>query len=737
MNSEQLFELSGQVESIIYRNEENGYTVLELSTDEALITANGIMPMVNAGEAVKLIGVFKNHPTYGEQFAVSAFERTMPESLDGILKYLSSGAVKGIGPSTARRLVTAFGADTLNILENDPERVAKLKGISLKKAVDISRQLRENSGIRELMLYLAEYDISPASAVRIYKSFGSHSIEEIKRNPYSLVGEDFGIGFEKADKIAIKQGREPNEKIRVRAGLAFVLRHNRSNGHTCLPQDKLTETTKNFLQIDSAVCERVLEEMIVDNSLIRYETANREYIFETDMFRTESYIAARLKMMLRFPAAVIPDIDEHIKAIEDYNGIKYAELQKEAITQALSRGLLVLTGGPGTGKTTTLNAIIRILKNKGQTVMLCAPTGRAAQRMSEVTGDEAKTIHRLLEVAWNRSDRPEFKRNEKNMLKCDALIIDEVSMVDAQLFESVMRALPLGCRLILVGDSHQLPSVGAGNILDDLVSSEMIPVVALTEIFRQSMESLIVTNAHRILHGEMPELNVKDRDFFFLRCDNSEVINKTVLELCRNRLPRAYGYDILKDIQILSPARKGELGVNELNTTLQQAVNPKADGKNEMSVGKRVFREGDKVMQTRNNYDLLWVKDDGETGSGIFNGEIGIIESIQKKSRIIKIRFDDKVASLDFDFAAELDLAYATTVHKSQGNEFEAVVMPLFRGAPMLMYRNLLYTAVTRAKKLLIIVGSESVVERMVGNDRKNKRYSGLKYFLWETENDS
>lgn len=736
MQNYEMLELTGTVGTIIYRNEDNGYTVIELD-DEDETTAVGIMPDVNPGENVRLIGAFKPHASYGMQFSVTAYEKSMPEDVAGILSYLSSGSIKGIGPSTAALLVGEFGSKTLEALENEPQRVAKLKGISLKKAVDISRQLRENSGIRELMLYLAEYDISPASAVRIYKSFGSHSIEEIKRNPYSLVGEDFGIGFEKADKIAIKQGREPNEKIRVRAGLAFVLRHNRSNGHTCLPQDKLTETTKNFLQIDSAVCERVLEEMIVDNSLIRYETANREYIFETDMFRTESYIAARLKMMLRFPAAVIPDIDEHIKAIEDYNGIKYAELQKEAITQALSRGLLVLTGGPGTGKTTTLNAIIRILKNKGQTVMLCAPTGRAAQRMSEVTGDEAKTIHRLLEVAWNRSDRPEFKRNEKNMLKCDALIIDEVSMVDAQLFESVMRALPLGCRLILVGDSHQLPSVGAGNILDDLVSSEMIPVVALTEIFRQSMESLIVTNAHRIVHGKMPELNVKDRDFFFLRCDNSEVINKTVLELCRNRLPRAYGYDILKDIQILSPARKGELGVNELNTTLQQAVNPKADGKNEMSVGKRVFREGDKVMQTRNNYDLLWVKDDGETGSGIFNGEIGIIESIQKKSRIIKIRFDDKVASLDFDFAAELDLAYATTVHKSQGNEFEAVVMPLFRGAPMLMYRNLLYTAVTRAKKLLIIVGSESVVERMVGNDRKNKRYSGLKYFLWETENDS
>ena len=734
MQNNELLELTGTVGTIIYRNEQNGYTVIELD-DEDETTAVGIMPDLNPGESVRLIGSFKPHASYGMQFSVTTYEKSMPEDVAGILNYLSSGSVKGVGPATAA-LVGEFGAQTLEVLENEPQRVAKLKGISLKKAVDISRQLRESAGIRELMLYLSEYEISPASAVRIFKAFGSHAVEEIKRNPYSLVNGDFGIGFEKADKIAMKQGREPNEKNRIRAGLAFVLRHNRSNGHTCLPQDRLVDTTKDFLGVELAVCERALEEMIVDNALVRYETENREYIFETDMYKTESYISARLKMMLQFPAAVIPDIDEHIKAIEDYNGIKYADLQKEAITQALSRGLLVLTGGPGTGKTTTLNAIIRILKNKGQTVMLCAPTGRAAQRMSEVTGDEAKTIHRLLEVAWNRDDRLEFKRNEKNMLKCDALIIDEVSMVDVQLFESVMRALPLGCRLILVGDSHQLPSVGAGNILDDLVSSGMIPVVALTEIFRQSMESLIVTNAHKIVRGEMPELGVRDGDFFFLRCENADVINRTVLELCRNRLPKAYGYDVLKDIQILAPGRKGELGVNELNDTLQNAVNPAEEGKAEMNVGKRIFREGDKVMQTRNNYYLLWTKDDGETGSGIFNGEIGIIESIQKKSRILKVRFDDKVAALDFDFAPELDLAYATTVHKSQGNEFEAVVMPLYRGAPMLMYRNLLYTAVTRAKKLLIIVGSESVVERMVNNNRKNKRYSGLKHFLCESEDE-
>lgn len=735
MQDNELMELTATVETVIYRNEQNGYTVIELD-DEDETTAVGIMPDVNVGEKVKLIGVFKPHSTYGMQLSVSTYEKTMPEDIAGILNYLSSGSIKGIGPSTASTLVSEFGADTLNVLEQEPQRVAKIKGISLKKATDISKQLRENTGIRELMLYLAKYEITPSSAVKIYRAFGSSSIAEIERNPYSLVNPELGISFDKADEIARAMGYEGDEKVRIRAGLAFVLNHNKQNGHTCLPEDRLIPTASEFLRVEPEKTEYVLREMVTDNTLISYDAENRELIFTQDMFKAESYIAGRLKMMMRFPAVKIDDIEKRIKAIEEYNGIEYADMQKEAITEALTRGLLVLTGGPGTGKTTTLNAIIKILKDKGQKVLLCAPTGRAAQRMSEVTGDEAKTIHRLLEVAWNKNDIPEFKRNEKNMLKCDALIIDEVSMVDAQLFESVMRALPLGCRLILVGDSHQLPSVGAGNILDDLISSETIPVVQLTEIFRQSMQSLIVTNAHKIVHGELPELRVKDKDFFFLHTENKDIISKTVLELCTKRLPAAYGYNIYRDIQILSPGRKGDLGVTELNTKLQLVINPKSDDKNELTVGKRILREGDKVMQIRNNYDLLWVKDDGETGEGIFNGEIGIIETINKRARIIKVRFDDKTASYDFDFAVDLDLSYATTVHKSQGNEFEAVIMPLLSGAPMLLYRNLLYTAVTRAKKLMIIVGSDTIIEKMVQNNRKNKRYSGLKFFLMENDDD-
>ncbi len=735
MQDNELMELTANIDTIIYRNEQNGYTVIELD-DEDETTAVGIMPDVNVGETVKLIGVFKPHANYGMQLSVSTYEKSMPENVAGILNYLSSGSIKGIGPSTASRLVKEFGSDTLKVLENEPDRVAKLKGISIKKANDISKQLSDNTGIREVMLYLQKYDISPSSAVKIYKSFGSNSVAEIERNPYTLVNSEFGISFEKADAIAVKLNFQSNEKIRIRAALAYVLTHNLQNGHTCLPKTSLVKTTAEFLALDAETVELSLRELITENSLISYEAEDKELIFSQDMFESESYIATRLKMMLRFPAVQIQDIDKHIKKIEEYNGIEYADMQKEAINEALSRGLLVLTGGPGTGKTTTLNAIIKILKDKGQKVLLCAPTGRAAQRMSKVTGEEAKTIHRLLEVAWNKNDIPEFKRNEKNMLKCDALIIDEVSMVDSKLFESVMRAIPLGCRLILVGDSHQLPSVGAGNVLDDLITSEKIPVVQLTEIFRQSMESLIVTNAHKIVNGELPELNVKDKDFFFLFSENKNIINKTVIELCTKRLPDAYGYDTYKDIQILAPGRKGDLGVTELNNKLQSVINPKNKEKNELSAGKKILRDGDKVMQIRNNYDLLWVKDDGETGEGIFNGEIGIIESINKRGRIIKVRFDDKVASYDFDFAVDLDLAYATTVHKSQGNEFEAVIMPLLGGAPMLLYRNLLYTAVTRAKNLIIIVGSDTTIQKMVNNNRKNRRYSGLKYFLLENDDE-
>ena len=728
VNNEDLFELSGQVESIIYRNDENGYTVIELAGDESMITATGIMPLVNVGEAVKLYGSFKTHPSYGEQFVVTALERSMPESMDGILKYLSSGAIKGIGPATARRLVLEFGDDTLAVLENEPERVAKLRGISEKKAIEISEQLKSVVGIRELMIYLANFSISANASVRIWKRFGNDAIPMIEQNPYVLCEEGIGISFETADLIALTHEQPKDARVRVRAALAYVLSHNRLNGHTCLPSDKLILTTAKLLEIDPVICESALGELLLEGSLSSYDIESKQFVFLPSLYDSEQYIAARIKMLLRYPSMTIDNADKKIKAIEQRDGIEYAEMQKLAISEALTKGLLILTGGPGTGKTTTLNAIIRLLMENGRKVMLCAPTGRAAQRMTAVTSQEAKTIHRLLEVSYDIEDKPVFKRNERNLLSCDALIIDEVSMVDVQLLEALLRAMPLSCRLVLVGDSNQLPSVGAGNVLHDLIASGAIPVVTLTEIFRQSMESLIVTNAHRIISGAMPELNVRDKDFFFMPMYNQEEIAQTVGDLCSRRISKAYGYNMLDNIQVLSPTRKGMLGTFELNNRLQSLINP--DSKRGVKVGYYTIKEGDKVMQSRNNYNIPWKRENGEYGEGVFNGDIGVMAEVNSMTKTYMVRFDDRTATYDSDSITDLELAYACTVHKSQGNEFDCVIMPMFRGAPQLMYRNLLYTAVTRAKKMLVIVGDESALRYMVENNKRILRYSGLREFL-------
>lgn len=726
---EQMLEITGTVEAIVYRNESNGYTVLELAGDEE-ITAVGIMPSVSPGEEVKLIGSYKKHPSYGEQFAVTACEQSMPKNTAGILKYLSSRAIKGVGPSTAQRLVRQFGEDTLTVMENEPERVAQVKGISLDKAREISEQLKQTVGIRELIAHLSGFGVTPLSCIKVWKRYGSNALKYIEENPFVLCDDEFEISFETVDLIAKKQNRANDEIYRIRAGISHVLSHNRLNGHTCLPKDKLVSTTASFLSVEKEKAVQALDEMIFDNTVITAVVGENDFIFTPSLYQCEAYIAARIKMLLRFSPPVIPRVDEQIEHIEQQEGLEYASLQREAIRQAMNTGLLILTGGPGTGKTTTLNAIITILKQNGQKVLLAAPTGRAAQRMSEVTGCEAKTIHRLLEVGWDRDDKPVFKKNEKNLLNCDALIIDEVSMVDTVIFDSLMKAMPLGCRLILVGDSNQLPSVGAGNVLADLIASGIMPVVALNEIFRQSMESLIVTNAHKIVNGEYPVLDRRDKDFFYLSQVTAENVSQTVTDLASRRLPNSYGYSPFDDIQVLCPGRKGMLGANELNKKLQQAVNPKSDSKPEITVGAVAFRLGDKVMQVKNNYDITFYKDNGEIGQGIFNGDIGRLVEINKATKIMKVRFDDKVAVYDADSAVELDLAYATTVHKSQGNEFEAVIIPVFRMAPQLCYRNLLYTAVTRAKKLLILVGTGSTIVDMVDNNRKTLRYSGLKDFL-------
>ncbi len=731
---ENLLQLEGNVENIVYRNEENGYTVLEIADGEDVITAVGSMPPVTAGDKVVLTGDFTEHKIYGRQFAARTCEICRPSESADILRYLSSGAIKGIGPSTAQRLVREFGDSTLEVMETQPERVALLRGISTEKALDFAAQLKTNAGIRTLMLYLGEYGISNTVAIRIFNAFGAQSVERIRENPYCLCQGGLGVPFERADFIAKREQLEHDSEVRVCAGLSYVLRHNEGGGHTCLPKDKLTQVAADFLGVPHERAAECLEQMLFDRSLIGDTVGGRDFVFTQQQHLNELYIASRIRMMLSFPAEPEKNVEKAVEELESSNGIRYADLQRQAISDALREGMLVLTGGPGTGKTTTLNAIIRILKSRGKKVLLAAPTGRAAQRMSELTGDEAKTLHRLLGVNWDRNENPVFQKNEQNQLKCDALIIDEVSMVDSFIFASVMRALPLGCRLILVGDSDQLPSVGAGNVLGDLIESGLLPVVRLNEIFRQAQQSLIVTNAHKIVNGQMPVLNRSDGDFFFLfRSDRHEAA-KVICDLCQTRLPNAYGYSPFENIQVLSPSKKGDLGTAELNERLQERLNPPSEDKAEVTIGGKTFREGDKVMQVKNNYDIRWFRENGETGEGVFNGDIGVIEKIDKRNKVIRVQFDDKSASLGFDACGDLDFSYAVTVHKSQGNEFDAVIIPMFSGPPQLYYRNLLYTAVTRAKKTLILIGVPQTVEYMVNNNRQTKRYTALKEFLTRGE---
>ena len=729
-----MLRLEGVVENIVYRNEQNGYTVLEISDGDDSITAVGIMPPVGAGDRAALTGVFTEHKNYGRQFSARACEICRPTGAADILHYLSSGAVKGIGSSTAQKLVREFGESTLEVMENQPEQVARIKGISREKALDFSAQLRANAGIRTLMLFLGEYGVSNAAAVKIFSALGASCVEQIKENPYILCQGGFGIGFEQADFIAKRSNLEADSGIRVRAGIGYILRHNEGNGHTCLPKERLIEISADFLGVGIDRVSECMEEMLFDRSLISDEIGGREFVFTQRLHLCELYIASRVKMMLSFPAEGEKNVDKAVAELERKNGITYADLQRQAIFSALTEGMLVLTGGPGTGKTTTLNAIIKILKSRGKKVLLAAPTGRAAQRMSELTGEEAKTIHRLLEVSWDREDNPVFNRNEKNLLKCDALIIDEMSMVDTYIFESVMRALPLGCRLIMVGDSDQLPSVGPGNILGDLTGSGVLPVVRLNEIFRQARQSLIITNAHKIVSGQMPVLNRTDGDFFFMNRSVKSDVTEVITDLCQTRLPRAYGYSPFENIQVLSPSKKGELGTAELNHRLQARLNPASEEKAEANIGGKVFREGDKVMQIKNNYDIRWFRANGETGEGVFNGDIGIIEKIDRRNKLVRVNFYDKTAALSFEACADLDFAYAVTVHKSQGNEFDAVIIPVLSGPPQLYYRNLLYTAVTRAKKTLILVGMPQTVEYMVNNNLRTKRYSALKEFLMRSD---
>lgn len=726
--------ITGVVEFISFRNKENGFTVLELDCHGELINVVGILPGVEAGDTLKISGRWDFHKSFGKQFKAELFERNLPKTSDDLLKYLSSGAIKGIGPSTALKIVEEFGENTFDILENDVDRLSTIRGISRKKAEEISRLFKEQFAVREIMIALEKYGMKSTECLRAYKAFGNNVVNIVKRNPYILCRSGIGIGFERADEIAgaITDG-EFEKNSRTMAGIIHVFIHNLSNGHTCLPGDRICEPAKNLLGASEDEIEQSIQKLIETKQLVSHEIEGREYLFLPEIYKSEMNIAKRINLLKLFPPAGKSTLESEIKQIEFENDIKYEEKQFLAIKTAAEKGMLILTGGPGTGKTTTLNGILKIFEKQKLTVALCASTGRAAQRMSELTGQEAKTIHRLLEVEFDSDDKQYFARNMRNPLNIHAIIIDELSMVDVTLFSSLLDALPLGCRIVLVGDSNQLPPVGAGNVLNDLILSNAMPVVTLTEVFRQAMESLIVVNAHRIITGKPIDLSSKDRDFFMMEKSYPTLAASTVSDLCSTRLPSAYGYSPINDIQVICPMKKGETGTMSINRLLQNKLNPLTNEKKQITIAGSILREGDKVMQTKNNYNISWNKGK-ESGTGIFNGDVGILEEIDLADGILKINFDGKIAVYPVEFAGEIELAYAITVHKSQGNEFEAVVLPVLNVPPQLKYRNLLYTAITRAKKMIIIVGSSGQVIEMAQNNKVTRRYSALKAFLEENE---
>ena len=722
--------ITGVVEDITFQNDTNGFTVLDFSSEDELFTAVGVMPGITAGETVSLTGTFVMHPTFGRQLKVTSFTRTLPETSEQIIKYLSSGVIRGIGPKKALLIVEAFGADTLNVIENTPERLADLKGISVDQAKNISEEFKKQYAMRTVMLGLEKYGLTPNECVRIYKKIGIQAVERVKENPYCLCSLGIGISFEKAEVIEEKLEEKPVPEFRIKEGILHVMRHNRaSRGHTCIPREKLLEPCADLLSTNEDTIDITIDSLISTAQLKAYIIEGNEFLFLPSSFRDEKKIAERMSVVANFPPPRMSTLAQTIDDIEYENNIKYEDLQRAAIATAANKGLLILTGGPGTGKTTAIKGIINVFEKQNLDIALAAPTGRAAKRMTELTGKEAKTIHRLLEVEWDEDDRPVFRRDAKNPLDCNALILDELSMVDISLFASLLDALPLGCRLILVGDSDQLPPVGPGNVLHDLIKAEVLPVVELNKVFRQAMESKIISNAHKIVVGEMPDLKNDGKDFFHMERTSPFLTAETVAELCATRLKNAYGWDPLSDIQVICPSKKGETGTVNLNKILQNLLNPRDNKKQEIIIAGQLFREGDKVMQTKNNYNIEWESED-EKGTGIFNGDIGILDKIDAKCGLVTINFDGRIAELAAEHLADLDLSYAITVHKSQGSEFKAVIIPTMGIVPNLAYRNLLYTAVTRAKDMLITVGSGDLIYKMTQNDKKAKRYSALSHFL-------
>ena len=732
--SDERTELNGLVEKITYSNSQNGYTVCTVKSGKEHITFVGVMPFLAVGDNIKCTGHYTVHPIYGKQFLVEIFEKSAPKNIAAILRYLSSGIIRGVGPATAERIVEKFGADALDTIQNHPEDLALIRGISLEKAMNISEEYKKQFGIRDLMLLLSPYEVSMEYCIKIYQVLGTDAGEKIKENPYILCRSEIGFPFERVEKIAFDFGISPDNELRISSGIEYILRKNLLNGHTCLPRNKLIPVAVSLLESDEYRIDNICDKMI-ERLIIRTKTVNdTDFLVLPEYYNAEEYIAARLIASKNYIGSAAQIDELEIDYVENKLGIKFEQLQRTAIKNAFNNGIFILTGGPGTGKTTTLNAIIELFEQRDADIQLAAPTGRAAKRMTELTGREAKTIHRLLEVEWTSEDKQKFSRNERNPLECEVIIIDEASMIDSLLFESLLRALKISCRIILVGDTDQLPSVSAGNVLNDILASERYSSVCLKKVFRQAMQSTIIKNAHAIISGEPSDLSNKSSDFFMMHRDSAYNVCDTVLQLCETRLPEAYKLNQFTDIQVICPSRKAETGTVNLNNLLQATLNPRKENQPQLSYKGVYYRTGDKVMQIKNNYDLQWQRDNGEIGYGVYNGDVGYITLIDIKGGIIKVKFDDKTATYFAENIGELELAYAVTVHKSQGSEFECVILPLLDTPPQLLYRNLLYTAVTRAKKLLIVVGSENTYNKMAKNNRKTLRYTLLKDFLIENE---
>lgn len=722
-------ELSGSVEDVIYKNADNGYTVINLGCDEGLIAVVGNLGDVNEGERLSLRGGWITSPKYGRQFKAAMCERSMPETESEISAYLGSGVIKGLGPAIAKKIVKQFGTEALDIIDNDCMQLTVIKGITSDKALYISNEYHKITGVNEVIKFLGEYNFGPAHAISVWSAFEHDSIKQIKTNPYILCTSGIDIDFRSVDRMAADLGFDAENSDRVRAGIVYVLHENANAGHTCLPTEKLRESVCDNLGIERRQFESCLDDCEEKDWVVRITLGNREFVYLPEYYLAETYIAKKLAFMLRTSAQYEKDYSDEIRGVEFSENIQYEDLQRAAISACLTGSVFILTGGPGTGKTTTLNGVIKILKAQKKRILLCAPTGRAAKRMSDLTGEPARTIHRLLEVDFNAKGELKFKRNETNPLPADVVIADEMSMVDALLMCSLVRAIKPTSKFIMVGDSNQLPSVGAGNVLKDLIASHYIPSVELKEIFRQAAQSLIVTNAHRIVNGEFPILDDRQNDFFFMNKSLESDIAGLVIQLAKQRLPDTYGFSPIDDIQVLCPTKMGMAGTKELNKQLQSALNPPSQNKAELKFFDVIFRTGDKVMQTKNDYDVLWTKNN-EKGSGIFNGDIGIIRSVDRFSQNVTIDFEGRVAIYTSEMLRRLEHAYAITIHKSQGSEYDAVIIPITAFTHNLLYRNLLYTGVTRAKKMIIVIGTKELVKTMVDNNRKMLRYSLLRPLL-------